>query len=392
MKPLMSGSFSFSTSAPEVADVEVDVVLAVDPPPGGDLLVDAAAHHVAAGEVLHGRGVALHEALPLPVHQEAALAAHRLGEEEAELVHAGRVELEELHVLERQAAPVGDRHAVAGEGVRVAGDLEHLAEAAGREEDRLGPEGVDLPARELERDHAGHRPARPGRHRQVEHLVLVVEGDVVLDALLEEGLQDGVPGPVGRVAGASHGALAVVAGVAAEAALVDQPLRGAVEGQPQVLQVDDGRDGVAAHHLGRVLVDQVVAALHRVEPVPLPVVLLGVAERRADAALGRAGVRARGIQLADDADAGLRPEVALQLEGGVQAGSPGPDHHRVEVVDPRPRAGAVGRVAEAHEKGPMAGAPSGLKVRITKMPSSSQTKVIASRIPIRRLRRPPRST
>ena len=40
--------------AAEVADVEVDVVLAADPAPGPDLLVDGAADHVARGQ-LHER-------------------------------------------------------------------------------------------------------------------------------------------------------------------------------------------------------------------------------------------------------------------------------------------------------------------------------------------------
>jgi hypothetical protein len=158
-----------------------------------------------------------------------------------------------------------------------------------------------------------------------------------------------------------------------------------------VLEVDDRLHGVVAHHLGRVLVDEVVTALDGVEPVPLPVVLLGVAERRAHAALRRAGVRARGVQLADDADAGLRPELLLQLEGGVQAGASGTNHDRVQVVGPWLWPAALGPADEAHEKGPMAGAVFGSKVTITRIPSRSQTKVIASRIPIRSVRNPPRS-
>ena len=110
----------------EMAHVEVDVVLAPDPPPLRNLEVDRSRDDVARGEVLHRRGVALHEPLSCVVDEEAALAAHRLRQEEAELVHAGRMELEELHVLERQAAAVRDRHPVAGEGVGIARDLEHL--------------------------------------------------------------------------------------------------------------------------------------------------------------------------------------------------------------------------------------------------------------------------
>ena len=378
---------------PQVPHVEVHEVLAVDPPAGGDLLVDAAAHDVAAGQVLHGRGVALHEALALAVDQEAALPAHRLREQEAELVHAGRVELVELHVLERQAPAVDDRHPVPGEGVGVAGDLEDLAEPAGGEEDRLGQERMDLAGRQLVADDAGDRPADAIGHLQVEHLVLVVEGHLVADALLIEGLQDVVPRSIGRVARPPHGTLAVVAGVAAEAPLVDQPLGGAVERESQVLQVDDRLDRVPAHHLGGVLVDEVVTPLDRVEPVPLPVVLLGVPKGGAHATLGRRGVGSGGIELADDADAGLRPEVPFQLQGRIETGATGTDHERVEVVGPRPtaRRRGIGQ-AEAHENGPTNLAVLGSKVATTRIPSRSQTKAAASMIPTRKARRPPRST
>jgi hypothetical protein len=114
----------------------------------------------------------------------------------------------------------------------------------------------------------------------------------VLDALLEEGLEDGVPGPIGREAAAPHRPLAVVVGVAAEAPLVDQALGRAVERHPEMLEVDDRLDRVVAHDAGRVLVDQVVAALDGVIPVPLPVVLLRVPERGTHPALRGAGVRA----------------------------------------------------------------------------------------------------
>ena len=95
-------------------------------------------------------------------------------------------------------------------------------------------------------------------------------------------------GAVGRVAGAAHGRLAVVGGVAAEAALVDLALGRAVERQAHVLEVDDRVDGLLREDLGRVLVDQVVAALDGVEGVPLPAVLLDVGEGGGHAALRRA--------------------------------------------------------------------------------------------------------
>src|SRR5690606_36449717 len=104
---------------------------AVDAPSLADLLVDALQDHIARGEVLHRRRVAFHEALAVVVAEDAALAAGALGDEDAEAVEARRVELDELHVLEREARAQGDRHAVAGAGVRVRGRLEGAAVAAG---------------------------------------------------------------------------------------------------------------------------------------------------------------------------------------------------------------------------------------------------------------------
>ena len=157
-----SGSFSSITSRGEVAHVEPDRSL-VRPRAAAllDLLEDRARDHVARREVLHRRRVALHEALPLRVQEDAALAADGLGEQDAHLVDAGRVELEELHVLERDPAAVQDRRAVAGQGVGVRGDLEHPAVAARREDDGLGAEDVELTGREL----VARRPPRTDRRR-----------------------------------------------------------------------------------------------------------------------------------------------------------------------------------------------------------------------------------
>ena len=135
-------------------------------------------------------------------------------------------------------------------------------------------------------------------------------------------------GAVGRVAGTAHRRLAVVAGVAAEAALVDLALGRAVERQAHVLEVDDRVDGLLREDLGGVLVDEVVAALDGVEGVPLPAVLLDVRERRGHAALRRARVRAGGVELRDDR--GLRAGAGLDRRA--HAGAAGADDDDVELV------------------------------------------------------------
>ena len=92
---------------------------------------------------------------PRGVAEDRALTAGALGEEDAEAGEAGRVELEELHVLERQALAPDDADAVAGEGVGVGGGLVDLAEAAGGEDDRLRVEDVQFAGGELVGDDAG---------------------------------------------------------------------------------------------------------------------------------------------------------------------------------------------------------------------------------------------
>ena len=92
----------------------------------------------------------------------------------------------------------------------------------------------------------------------------------------------------------------------AERPLRDLAFRRAAEGQAPVLQVVNGFDGLAAEDLRRVLVNEVVAALDRIEHVPFPVVFLQVAQRRSDAALGRPRVRPRRVQLAQDRHLSVR--------------------------------------------------------------------------------------
>src|SRR5699024_2705425 len=123
----------------------------------------------------------------------------------------------------------------------------------------------------------------------------------------------------------AHRGLAVVAGVPAEAALVDPALGGAVEGQPHLLEVEHRVDGLLGHHLGGVLVHQVVTALDGVVGVPLPVVVLDVRQRGTHAALGRAGVGAGGGELGDDRGAGALGG----RQGRAHAGAAGGDDHHV---------------------------------------------------------------
>jgi hypothetical protein len=93
---------------------------------------------------------------PFLLRRIAAFAAAAFGEQHAGVVHAGRVELPELHVLQRDAGARRHAQAVAGvdEGVGAGG--EDAPGAAGGQQRGLGLEDVHLAGFHLQRHHADH--------------------------------------------------------------------------------------------------------------------------------------------------------------------------------------------------------------------------------------------
>ena len=143
---------------------------------------------------------------------------------------------------------------------------------------------MHLASGQFYRHHTRHRPVG---NQQVHHLVFIIEQNIVLDALLEHGLQDHVPGSVGGVAGAADRLAGDVVGMPAKGALGNPTVRRSRERQPHVLQVIYGLHGFIAHKFNRVLVAQVIRSFDSVESVPFGVVFFVITQRGADAALGR---------------------------------------------------------------------------------------------------------
>jgi len=225
------------------------------------------------------------------------------------------VELEKFHVFGRDAAPQGNGDAVAGKGIGIGGDLPDAPVSAGGEDDGFGVEDVQFAGCQLHCHHAGGHAVYPRMrvdHQQVNNLEFVKEGDVILDALLVECLQDHVTSAVGGVTGAPHWFAGDVVGVSAKRTLGNFAVRCTVEGQAHVFQFIDGRDGLVAHELDGILVAEVIGAFDRIVGVPFRVVFFQVAQGCANAALGGAGVRAGGVEFADYGGLGGL--------GGVQAG------------------------------------------------------------------------
>ncbi len=138
-----------------------------------------------------------------------------------------------------------------------------------------------------------------------------------------------MPGAVRCVAGAAYGRLAVVAGVTTETALVNAALGRAVERQAHLFQVQHSVDGFLGHHLGGVLVHQVVPALDRVEGMPFPVVFFDIGQRCTHSALRGPGVRAGGVKLRQYS----RPCALTGFDGRAHTGTTGADNNDVVLVN-----------------------------------------------------------
>ena len=269
----------------EMLEMQEDVVLVGAAAAAlADLDGHRPAGHVARCQILGVGGIALHEALAFAVGQIAAFAARALGDQAAGAIDPGRMELDELHVLQRQAGAQHHRVAVAGTGVSLGCGEIGAPVAAGGEHHHVGAKPVDRTVFKVPR-HDAVTDALPV-HDQVEGKVLDKELGVVAQRLLVERMDDGVAGAVGGGAGAiGRGALAVLHHVAAERALIDLPGFGARERHPEMFELDNRRDRLAAHIFDRILVAKPVRPLDGVVHVPAPIVLAHIGERGADPAL-----------------------------------------------------------------------------------------------------------
>ena len=306
--------------------VLVGTVTAASP----DLDGDGARDHVARGEVLGGRRVALHELFALGIAQEAAFAARTLGDEHARAIDAGRMELHELHVLEGKAGAKHHGVAVAGADMgRGAGEI-GAAIAAGRENDLVGAEAMQRAVLHRQRDDAA--AAALVVHDEVDGEILDEELGRVAQRLAVHGVH-GVAGAVGGGASALGLALAEIGGHAAEGALKDLAVLGAREGHAPMFELVNRLRRVTAEIFDGILVAEPIRSLHRVVHVPAPVVGAHIAERRGNAALRRHGVGAGGEHLGDAS--GAEPRLAA-ADHGAQARAAGADHHHViGMVDDR---------------------------------------------------------
>ena len=220
----------------------------------------------------------------------------------------------------------------------VGGGLVNLSKTAGGEDHRLRMEDVNVSGGQFIRHNtgsdAGLRLATGLLgvgvidQEKIKNVELVVELDAELHAVLEQGLQNHVPGAVCCIAGAAHWRFSVIASVATKSTLVDFAIGCPVKREPHVLEVYDRIDCFFGKNFCGVLVDEVVATLNGVEGVPLPAVFFDIRQCGGHATLRCARVRAGGVELRDHSSLGVR----ASLNRSTHAGASGADNHHVVLV------------------------------------------------------------
>ncbi len=285
----------------------------------------------------HRRDVAEHESFALGVLEHAAVTAHRLGDQDAlhrrRPDHAGRMELQELHIDQRRPGAQRQRVPVAGVLPGVRCHLVGLADATGGDHDRGGLEDDETP---------GFTPVPEGPGDPVAVLEqfgdgafgedldarLVVAGlrEVLLlqrDDLLLEGADELEPGAVADVRQPRIG-------VAAEVALADPAVLGPIEQRPIGFQLPHPVGGLLGVQFGHAPVVEELAPAHGVLEMGLPAVLVvGIAHGGRAAALGHDGVRLAEQGFADHRH---RQPVLTGLDDRTQTGAAGADHEHVVLV------------------------------------------------------------
>ena len=221
-----------------MVEVQEDVILfRPDAAAFADFDGHGARHHVTRGEILCGRRIALHEALARGIDQIGAFAARAFGDQHAGAVDAGRMELHEFHVLQRQAGAQHHGIAVAGLGMRAGAGRIGAAVTAGGDDGHLRREAMDRAVVEIDGDDAA--AAAVLVHHQIDGEIFDEELGLVAQRLAIHGVQHGVAGAVGGGAGALRGAFAVMRGHAAERPLIDLAVLAPRERQAPMFQFVD---------------------------------------------------------------------------------------------------------------------------------------------------------
>lgn len=207
------------------------------------------------------------------------------------------MELDELHILQRNTPSKYNGHPVAGVRMGIRGNFKGPAVSASGKEHGLGMEDVNFSGFNFDGNHTFTDIVLDD---DIGNVKFVEEPNVPLHTLFEQGVQNHMAGAVGSVTGPADGFFAVIPGVPAKGTLRNFTVFCAAEGETEVFHFDDRVHCVSAKDFDGILISEIIAPLHGIVHVPFPVILFVVAERGTDAALGSAGMGTNRIEFAQD--------------------------------------------------------------------------------------------
>ena len=130
----------------QVVQVQMDVITFVpNATPFANFQRHAARHHIARSQILVGWRVAFHEPLALGIGEIPALTPRAFRDQTTGAINARRVELHELHILQRQARPRCHPAAIARAGMRRSGREIRAPVTARRQNDHFGRKDMHRP-------------------------------------------------------------------------------------------------------------------------------------------------------------------------------------------------------------------------------------------------------
>jgi len=261
----------------QVVQVQVDVIaFGANTTSLEDFHGHGAGDNITGGEILSSRGVSLHETFSVLVSEDTTLTTATFSYEATSTINTGRVELNELGVLDREAGSSNHTTTVTSAGVGGGAALVGSTVPTGGEHSLVGTHTMDGSVSDV----IGHNSSAFAiLHDKVHSEVFNEENTVVTKGTTEKCVQHRVTSSVSdSTASVCLTTLTVLSGLTTKGSLVDLALSGSTEGHTVGLELTNGDRGLTGHVLDSVLISEPVTTLDGVVEMPLPGVLVHVAE------------------------------------------------------------------------------------------------------------------
>jgi len=169
------------------------VLLGTDTTTLTDLHGHGAGDDITGSKILGSGSITLHETLTLGVQKVTTLTAGTLGDQASSTIDTGRMELNELQILERETGTGNHGVTVTSASVsRCAGEVGASVSSGGKD-GLMGAEAVEGTILHVQGENT---TALTVLHDQIQGKVLDEEVGVVAKRLAVEGVEDGVTGTI----------------------------------------------------------------------------------------------------------------------------------------------------------------------------------------------------